>query len=528
MLKVLIVDDEPMVREGLKSIIQWEENGFYICGEGIDGRDGLNKIIELEPDLVLMDIRMPGIHGIELISEARSRGFKGKIIILTGYSDFGYAQSAIRLEVNDYLLKPIDEEELIRSITNISKAIQEESEVQICINDSKNNKRNNAITNIVLGREFLSELDGDLEAFNLNFKFDSYQVVLFDIALRKSQGASKIELDKKFESTYITLKKNLMSQFANNEDIEMFNQESRFGLIFKGKANILKAPEILKRLYKQWLEGYGVNTFITLGNVVKSIEDISISYSKAKEVLKKRFFYEEDMILSWDELSTSEAKLFEDTETKNMDFYIDKIYTFVEVDDMDNINSMFNEIGHIFKKLNYSSEKLKGLCINIFIEFKEKIILNYKELKEDFSPNEDIVQNIYDQGSLNELIEYLKGECVAISSKICNSSSDNTIKRILAYVQKNYYKDLKLRLLAEIFNYNSSYLGKMFKSYTGEEFYVYLDKIRIENTKTLLNENILMVYEVAEKVGYKNVDYFSSKFKKYVGVTPNEYKRLYK
>ena len=259
---------------------------------------------------------------------------------------------------------------------------------------------------------------------------------------------------------------------------------------------------------------------------MKDIKDISVSYLHAKEVSINRFFYEEKVILSWEELCIEKSILGKEPEVRNIDFYIDRIYTSVEVYDIDNINTMFNGVSHIFKNSNYSPEKLKGLCVNIFIEFKRKILLNYKELKDNVSSNEDIVNNIYDKNSLNKLIEYLKGECVDISIKICNSSSDNTMKRILTYIEKNYNKDLKLRLLAEIFNYNSAYLGKMFKNYIGEEFNVYLDRIRIKNSKTLLDKNELMVYEVSERVGYKSVDYFYIKFKKYVGVNPKEYKKM--
>lgn len=124
MLKVLVIDDEPIVREGLKKIIDWEGNGYTICGEGIDGIDGLNKILTLKPDLVLIDLKMPGIFGIEVINMAQEKGFSGEFIILTGYSDFSFAQSAIRLGVRSYILKPIDEEELLETIKNIREEIR--------------------------------------------------------------------------------------------------------------------------------------------------------------------------------------------------------------------------------------------------------------------------------------------------------------------------------------------------------------------------------------------------------------------
>ena len=123
---VFIADDEQVIRDGLKQIIDWESFGFTVCGDAANGEEALAKILELNPSLVLIDIRMPKMHGIDVIEAARAKGFNGKIIIISGYSDFKYAQEAIRYGVQYYLTKPIDEdelEEILRSIKeNLDKA----------------------------------------------------------------------------------------------------------------------------------------------------------------------------------------------------------------------------------------------------------------------------------------------------------------------------------------------------------------------------------------------------------------------
>lgn len=135
MLRVLIIDDQPIVRDSLKAIIDWESFGFTICGEGIDGRDGLNKILTLEPDLVLTELEMHRLFGIDVIRKAKEKGFDGKFIILTGYPDFFSAQNAIRLGVSSYLLKPIDEEELIEAVEKLHNEILSEKNEQRVISD---------------------------------------------------------------------------------------------------------------------------------------------------------------------------------------------------------------------------------------------------------------------------------------------------------------------------------------------------------------------------------------------------------
>ena len=142
MLKVLIADDEPYVREGIKNIVPWDKCGFDICGEGIDGDDTYKKIFDLSPDLVLIDIRMPGKLGLDVIRESVENGFKGKFIIISGYSDFQYAKLAIKYGVKSYLLKPIDEDELYDIAINLKKKIEDEKNKLRNIEIQKNMLRN--------------------------------------------------------------------------------------------------------------------------------------------------------------------------------------------------------------------------------------------------------------------------------------------------------------------------------------------------------------------------------------------------
>lgn len=123
---LLIADDEKNIRDGLKCILDWEELGFTLCGEAANGEEALSSILKNNPSLVLLDIRMPKLSGIDIIRIAREQGYSGRFIILSGYSDFAYAQAAIRYGVEYYLTKPIDEDELLDAINTIREAIEQE------------------------------------------------------------------------------------------------------------------------------------------------------------------------------------------------------------------------------------------------------------------------------------------------------------------------------------------------------------------------------------------------------------------
>ncbi len=129
MFKVLLVDDEPNVRQGIKMMSPWRDIDCQVIGEADDGDDGLCKIMELNPDIVIADIKMPGKSGIEMTEMAKKMGFKGKVLILSGYSDFSYAKEAISLGVEYFILKPVDEDELIDSIKSCGEKIKREQEI---------------------------------------------------------------------------------------------------------------------------------------------------------------------------------------------------------------------------------------------------------------------------------------------------------------------------------------------------------------------------------------------------------------
>ncbi|MBU3112209.1 response regulator [Clostridium lacusfryxellense] len=502
MLKVLLIDDEPIVREGLKTIINWEENGFFICGEAVDGRTGLNKILCLKPDLVLMDIRMPGINGIDAIKKAKEDGYKGKFIILSGYSDFKYAQSAVRLGVSSYILKPIDELELIESIKSIALEISNDVTHKKCMDMGEKQLKDDILRNIVMKSVSINNLL--IQSYNLNFEFDYFEFIIIDTTS-----------DENFRI--------IANYFCNCENADVFKIEDRPVLIFKGYSDINES-NIIQNLYKELLRA-NESMFIAIGRLIKSIEELSISYKDAVGILNNRFLYEELHIVHFEDIiCVNENVVIKsiDNNMRDMSYHFERLYTAIEVGDIEKINKITAEVGDYFRKQKYTSEKIKGICVNMVSGIIEKTILNYEEFKNN-PVNESIIgREIYNTISLQKLILYINNEFILISNKICNTSPQNTMKRILNYIEKNYYKDLKLEFLAEIFCYNSAYLGKMFKNYTGEGFNGYLDKIRMEKAKLLLEQGELKVYQVSEKVGYKSIDYFYSKFKKHFGVSPKK------
>lgn len=283
MLKVLIIDDEPEVRSGLKTIIDWDELGFSVCGEAEDGKEGLEKIGELEPDLVVVDIKMPEMDGIAMIDQVRKREYKCKIILLTGFSDFSYAQRAIRFGVTAYLLKPIDEDELIPIVKKSFEEIMSEKKLEDQINYSQEHLKEEALVNLIMGNDMDTNISQQKELEDIKSKWKTYQIIL--IHLWEEQ-----ELDER---------KNILN------DIRYIITSDNYGYVLEVDGNMVillrdrdlyNYNNILQRIAKDIcmiFEGKGINNYsIAVGRAAKTPNDIYNSYRHALGLIKKRFIIE--------------------------------------------------------------------------------------------------------------------------------------------------------------------------------------------------------------------------------------------
>lgn len=495
MLKVLLVDDEPNIRAGIKMIIPWEELGFEVCGEGENGEDGLKKIFELQPDLVLADVRMPGMTGIQLIEAAKNQGADCRFMIVSGYSDFTYAKEAISLGVEGFILKPIDEDELTENLKTVRDKILAEKERTIRENESGEYLREQKLRSILMG-----ETNGE----NILSGCTS-----FDIALIEA-----------IHPDYSNGQRNIVNEIkdflgnTNDCDIVSAHLLTSIAVIFRNKPNG-EAKDILKR-FKQL---HGGDIFITMGERTDDPSQIRNSYLSAEALMRDRFLYSDC------ELLTPEMRA-DTREEADLDSYADTIYAFIEINDTAKLKKCMDDFCSSLRKCGYSAERCKVACITLVMDINTKMIKNIGEKKTEQIFNCDLLRDkIGSCGGLFDIIELMQQTFTEISNVHFGKTTKSTMERVVRYIQANYNQELRLEMLAGIFGYNSAYLGKVFHQYTGENFNNYLDKIRITEAKRLLAMEEYKVYKVAEMVGYTNINYFHNKFKKYVGVSPLSYKK---
>lgn len=497
----MLVDDEPNVRQGIKMMIPWDELDLEVIAEGEDGDDGLNKILIHSPDIVIADVKMPGMTGINMLEAAQKRGFKGKALILSGYSDFTYAKEAISLGVKQFILKPVDEDELIECLKEVRDEILAEMDSSIKQRKGDEYISEQTIRGLLLGEKDIYATK-EYKDYTIFSKFD---VVLISSVSENPTEGRNVMLDM------------IRKQVCNYENVDVItiDMNGMLSVIFKG-WNDGEIRECLESINST----YSGRIFITIGSSVNSADAISESYISAKELYNNRFLYLHCGIISRNEIAHSA-----DENAVSADSFSKQIFTFMEINDITRLESCFSEFQESLCRSMYTPEKIKVICITTVLDIKSYIVKSAGDKKAEQFSDETIISQIGAMNSLFEIIELMKNEFTAVSNAIYGKTTKSTMERVVQYIQSNYNQELRLEMLANIFGYNSAYLGKVFHQYMGDNFNNYLDRIRITEAKRLLAMNEHKVYEVAEMVGYTNINYFHNKFKKYVGVSPLNYKK---
>lgn len=516
MRTVLIADDENNIREGLKCIMDWEGAGFEVCGEAANGEEALNSILMKNPSLVLLDIKMPKMNGIDVIMHAREHGYRGKIIILSGYSDFTYAQSAMRYGVDFYLTKPIDEDELSTAVNKIRETLEsEEAASQNMIhfrNKAKDVILHELITGIGKNEDYQVSKE---EISNLHLDADIYQVVIYENFLRNTDAPTYSFAD--------------LLKVANKENhtFEHLEKDLRDIILLKGEYALSRFQDFLSHYEKEPPQkGSPLDSlFLAYGRPVTSLEQISLSYEEALTLVERRFFcIQGQHTLGFDELPDVEAK----EQSLSDDFlqdYAARLSNYLQSFNRKKVAETLYELEQYLYNVKNNISEVKLFLTDLYLQIKEKMNSTYSTANIPFPSNSAVIELIEKKYYMYEIILFFSEQFEMVMNSTGNPSRDTVLDDILYYIDHNYKTNIKLETIAPLFGYNSAYLGKIFTKTTGENFNSYVDHMRIEHSKELLTENRLKVYEIAEQVGYKNVDYFHKKFKKYVGMSPAEYRK---
>ncbi|MEK4295522.1 response regulator transcription factor [Paenibacillus sp. FSL R5-0914] len=515
MYSVLIVDDELAIREGLVALLDWESLGYQVIDSAANAIEAKHKYELYSPDLMIVDIRMPGRDGLELVEELRALDPEMHIIILSGYADFNYAKRALSFGIDTYLLKPVDEDELQLYLENLS--IEQ---------DVRNTDRKKQAAVKVWNREMLvqsllmdrsAQTPSIMEATVLEAEllWDSYQVVLIRLILQDNadHGPSTV------------VKARLAKSFEENDWGIVFLLDSYLGVLLQPSFQKELVHKLMVQNIQQVVFDHELECIITAGDMVNSLEDISVSHLSALARMKEHFFYDETGMIGPDSMKIKNGLTVSPEEIENrLESVLERMFFCMDIGSCALLFTLIQEAGELMITADYSEMAVKSRYVRIVSYLLNKLSFQYKELSPLHSNMDEQIEQIYKHTSLPQLQRYASTLLEYYAKGITRDDMEVFLKRMLDLIHRHYNKNLKLDTLADVFSYSSAYLGKLFKNSTGYSFNSYLDNVRMEKAKELLTQGY-KIHQVANEVGISDVDYFREKFKKHEGVSPSDYRR---
>lgn len=532
--KVILVDDKPLVLRSLKETINWRKLDCIVVGQALNGIEAIELVDSLVPDIVISDIKMSGIDGLQLTEYINKNCTAMKVIIITGYQEFDYAKKAISLGVVDLILKPIDNSVLENVI---KKAIDEIARAKELI------EYQNRLTeeNVLYKDHYHSSLDKlkSQVLYNLLQRYDDNEILntkemkhldldngCYFVAVTRIRSAHKdirAAMMKGIIEIFNSLKEisgiQLVDTEADGDMVIMF--------IFYNKTSARQAKLIVKRMYEEVqnriMPRMNTRFCCVVSQLSRDINSLKYCYKQALEGLNSSYFSTKNVITFMDKKTLigcpSSIYIIED---------LDNFYRNIDMSSMEDLQEDISIlVNKIVSSSNGSEFRIKCLLSEICITLSRHYLLWVIDKNEYQMAVNKLLDEIDNINALEEAEKYLNDYIKMIKESIKKDTNEysSLVKDALKYINENFSQEISLETMSEHINANPSYLSRLLKKETGESFVEIVTKIRIDTAKYLLLQSGSRIVEVCTQVGYKNYAYFYQVFKRMIGVTPTEYKK---
>lgn len=535
MLKVFLVEDEIIIRNGVKNNIPWEQEGFTFVGEAGDGELAWPLIKQTKPDILITDIRMPFMDGLELSGLVRKELPDTKIIILSGYSEFDYAKQAINLGVANYLLKPISGEKLLEAVKQVADIIREERAQTLLVEQYRLENGENVkvekirlFEQIVAGTATTREILDRGEILELDLAAPFYTVLLLKLVDSGESMDSSAQVMEASEKVDEAIMKN-PEFFAVERGLEglailMKSEEER-----QAGTKLMNLEKEIQEILTQYPE---VSYFGGAGETVQRMRDIRRSYIGASKAFASRFFTEKNRFLTVEQIRELKPAGMKDMSLKSVDaskinrkLVEDFLKSGLEEETKNFVEEYFKNIGHEnYESLMFCHYLIvdMNLCASHFLE---SIGIDSALLPAQCRDVGEFADSLQCEEGMISYVTKLFTETIRLRDK----SSRNKYMELITAAQKiileNFQNnEFSMNQAAAMVNLSPGYFSTLFRQETGVSFVEHLTGIRLEKAKALLMCTNMRSSEIAYEVGYKDAHYFSYIFKKVCGCTPKEYR----
>lgn len=524
----MIVDDEAVVRNSIVNIIDWKSLGFDEVYQSDNGLNALELALKVNPDVVLTDIRMPFMDGLELSANLREKLPNVNIVILSGHDEFKYAKEAMSYGVLDYLLKPIGPESLSEKMQEIKVKLDSFKNEQIYLEKMRSQLHQSLP---LLSEKFLNSLITD------TYNKSSYQTMLEFLSIPIKNGPFLVsiiepdlnELLEHDRELYIFSVLNIAKESLPPSNPIFTDSKGRVVIIFSLDSkttqenfheSIMELLNILHTSVNLYLK---IQITVALGSIVKKHQSIYMSYDEALTALENKYTLGPNRIYDINDMNFVEHSIIypHDAFVEFLDAVKSANHNLIIQATQSILNTIKNEQG-------MSVANIKLIFIEIITSLLKLTSITVGTSKNVWNSGLALFNELDRFSSVEAFTELLKDYALKVATELSLSrtkSSSNIVSNVIDYITANYQNEsVSLQSAAKAAAVNASYLSTLFKKETGKNFIDYLSRVRIDKAIELLRTTDLKTYEIAAMTGFTNPHYFSILFKKMIGISPSEFK----
>lgn len=523
--RILIADDDTMVRIGLKTVIDWEENGFLLVGEAQDGQQALELAQTLHPDIIITDIKMPGMDGIELIERLREKGVATEILVLSSYDEFDLVKKALKLGAKDYLLKlNLEPEELLRCLRSIASAKASAPATSFSRESEKSRAllRQNFLWDVVSGF-YLSEEGLEKSMRELEIHLEARPVYCMILKVGEIYRFEDVAPEELHTLRFSVM--NITDEIVNDVGCGycFSGRTGEFTVLLTGVDGAEPLEKLARRLRRMLLDYLNLSCTILIGGSGKpGSAGIKEAFWQANAMLSKRFYLDHDGVLFWDGQQQEPGQ-----DSYSLSGVRTQLHDILVSGSTGELERVMGRIAEDMRRLSLSRSAICSVALELLYiveEYFDKNDLPAARLLPNSFRSYEQLMHMDSLRAVTEWMRQLTGDLKAFLQREGEKGYPQVVGRVLDWIAAHYREGASLQEASQYVGLNPSYLSTLLKKYTGKSYTELLTDYRVEQAKQLLLMTNDKVYTVGQKVGYEDKYYFNRVFKRITGMSPGEFK----
>ena len=534
MFKVFLVEDEIVVREGIRNNIHWEQYGFIYAGDASDGELALPLIRKIQPDLLITDIKMPFMDGLSLIELIRKELPRIKIVIVSGYDDFSYAQQAISMGVEQYLLKPIAKEKMVEVLIALQNKMEAErqqheylAKFQSEAHEYETFSRRRFFEKIVTGGLSVVEISETAKTMCLDLNAPCYNIVLFSLNSAGYDGSAP----ESYTDSLAEVQERVTKYILGHPELILFRWNvTTYAVLIKGGQDdtVQRTSDCIENIHSRCaMAGRDVDWYISCGTPVSRLGAIPACFSEASRILSYRYLCPEEHILSENSIRYIQIKDCATVDTDNKEICQERIRSFLSSGSVEEVDRFIEQLLQNAEK-EAVSQLLLCRYLTMTVYFASVQYLDSIGCRADsfwtleLRPND----NVSTPEEARQYARHVLVQAIELRDSESKKQQRDLLTKAIGYIDAHYSDEaISLDRVAREVNISPNYFSAIFSQEVGQTFVEYLTGKRINEAKRILRQTDKRSSEIAFSVGYKDPHYFSFVFRKVAGCTPSAYRR---